>query len=270
MEFAGLRDEIVEVEPSVIKVAETRIDEHAVRELLKCYDAADWLKKTKRHKRSDSEFLTELAGRVCYRSFGLGLNPNITKVREDPSDYLRNIVRSRHGSVLEHSSVTFAFLNVSRVFTHELVRHRAGTAISQESMRYVRPVDLKLWLPQDLRPVSRDFVAIVEEIRKGYRKLEAHFPWDEMNFEEKKRVTSALRRILPNGLATNVIWTANHRTIRWVIEMRTDPSAEIEIREVFGSVAQICVRDYPLLYGDFAKKVLADGTFQYVPEFSKI
>jgi thymidylate synthase (FAD) len=118
--------------------------------------------------------------------------------------------------------------------------------------------------------VSRDFVTIVEEIRKGYRKLEEHFPWDKMNFEEKKRVTSALRRILPEGLATNVIWTANHRTIRWAIEARTDPSAEIEIRKVFDSVAQICTRDYPLLYGDFTRKTLGDHTSQYKPEFSKV
>jgi thymidylate synthase (FAD) len=265
-----LRDETVEVKPHVIKVAETRIDEDAVRELLKYYDAVEWLKKTIRHKRSDSEFLAELAGRVCYRSFGVGLNLNVTKIREDPGGYLRNILRSRHGSVLEHATVTFAFLDVSRVFTHELVRHRAGTAISQESLRYVRPLDLNLWLPRDLKPVSKDFVAIVEEITKGYRKLEGHFRWDEMNFEEKKRVTSALRRILPEGLATNVIWTANHRTIRWAIEARTHSSAEIEIREVFGSVAQICIRDYPLLYGDFRKKALEDGTFQYEPEFSKV
>ena len=265
-----MRDKTVEVEPHVIKIAETRIDENAVRVLLKHYDAMEWLKKAKRDKRSDSDFLTELAGRVCYRSFGLGLNPNLTRIRDDPGDYLRNILRSKHGSVLEHATVTFAFLNVSRVFTHELVRHRTGTAISQESLRYVRPLDLNLWLPRDLKPVSRDFVTIVEDIRKGYRKLEGHFRWDEMNFEEKKRVTSALRRLLPEGLATNVIWTANHRTIRWAIEARTHPSAEIEIREVFGSVAQICIRDYPLLYGDFGKKDLEDGTTQYTPEFSKI
>jgi thymidylate synthase (FAD) len=260
----------VEVEPHVIKVAETRIDEDAVGKLLKHYGATEWLGRTRRRRRSDSEFLTELAGRVCYRSFGLGLNPNLTKIREDPGQYLQNILRSRHGSVLEHASVTFAFLNVSRVFTHELVRHRAGTAISQESLRYVRPLDLSLWLPRDLKPVSRDFVGIVEEVRKGYRELEDHFPWDKMNFEEKKRVTSALRRILPEGLATNVIWSANHRTIRWAIEARTDPGAEVEIREVFGSVARICIRDYPLLYGDFRKRALEDGTFQYTPQFSKV
>jgi thymidylate synthase (FAD) len=91
-----------------------------------------------------------------------------------------------------------------------------------------------------------------------------------MPFEQKKRVTSALRRILPDGIATNVIWTANHRTLRWVIEMRTDPSAEVEIRKVFGQVAEICMRDYPILYSDFSLKQLPDGTCQYTPKFSKV
>jgi thymidylate synthase (FAD) len=254
----------------VIKLAETSVDQSAVRELVRHYDANDWLKKTRRYKRSDSELLTELAGRVCYRSFGTRLNPNIKRIRENPREYLHNVLKSRHGSVLEHSSVTFCFLDVSRVFTHELVRHRAGTAISQESLRYVRPQHLDLWVPADLSPVSREFIAIFEEIRNGYRRLEASFPWEEMSFAEKKRITSGLRRILPTGLATNMIWTANHRTIRWVIEMRTDPSAEVEIRKVFGLVAQICIKDYPFLYGDFERRTLDDGTYQYVPKFSKV
>jgi len=75
---------------------------------------------------------------------------------------------------------------------------------------------------------------------------------------------------LPDGIATNLIWTANHRTIRWVIEMRTHPSAEVEIRMIFGKVAEICIRDYPLLYADFTAKILADGTAQYIPKYSKV
>jgi thymidylate synthase (FAD) len=150
------------------------------------------------------------------------------------------------------------------------VRHRAGTAISQESLRFVRPQEISLWLPPDLQKVSREFEGAVQEITAVYRELESKFDWDKMTFEEKKRVTSALRRILPDGIATNVIWTANHRTLRWVIEMRTDPSAEIEIRKVFGQVAEICIHDYPLLYADFTKTQLPDGTFQYTPKYSKV
>jgi thymidylate synthase (FAD) len=258
------------IEPKVIKLAETRLDPKGVQQLAEHYQAVEWLNNARNLQPNESEFLIELAGRACYRSFGVGLNPNVTKIRDNPRDYLTNVLEKGDGSILEHANVTFAFLNVSRIFTHELVRHRAGTAISQESLRYVRPKEVNVWMPPDVEPVSKKFLETVEDIQRHYRDLEAGFDWDKMTFEQKKRVTSALRRILPDGIATNIIWTANHRTIRWVIEMRTDPSAEIEIRKVFGQVAEICMRDYQLLYSDFSRRTLPDGTSQYVPKFSKV
>jgi thymidylate synthase (FAD) len=258
------------IEPIVIKLAETRIDEKGVQEFASKYAATDWLNRVRPAQPNDAEFLIELSGRACYKSYGVGLNPNISKIREDSRDYLRNVMEKGDGSILEHATVTFAFLNVSRIFTHELVRHRTGTAMSQESLRYVRPRKVNVWMPDDLRSVSKEFAETVEEIKRRYHELEAKFDWDRMNFEEKKRVTSALRRVLPDGIATNIVWTANHRTIRWVLEMRTDPSAEVEIRHVFGQVAEICMRDYPILYSDFTITKLPDGTSQYVPKFSKV
>ena len=257
-------------EPIVVKIAETRVIPEGVKELIGHYAAEDWLKNTSSQSRSDAEFLTEIAGRVCYKSFGLGLNPNITKIRESPREYVENILKSKHGSVIEHACDTFAFLNVSRVFTHELVRHRAGVAISQESLRYVRPSELGIWVPPDISEIREPFLILVEQIEAGYRQLEGKLDWNRMNFEKKKRLTSALRRVLPDGIATNVIWTANHRAIRWIIEMRTDPSAEVEIRKVFGMVAEICIRDHPLLYSDFVKHQLDDGTVRYEPSHSKV
>ena len=256
-------------EPIVIKVAETKVDANGVQKLMERYKATDWYKRVKSTQPNDSEFLIELSGRMCYKSYGVGLNPNVTKIREDSRDYLTNVLAKGDGSILEHATVTFAFLNVSRITTHEIVRHRAGTAISQESLRYVRPQEILFWIPPDLQKVSSEFEESLQEITKRYRELESKFDWDRMTFEEKKRVTSALRRILPDGIATNMVWTANHRTLRWVIEMRTDPSAEVEIRKVFGQVAEICIHDYPLLYADFSKTQLPDGTFQYTPKYSK-
>jgi thymidylate synthase (FAD) len=261
---------MVKIEPVAIKIAETKLDSSGVQKFIARYDATDWFKRVRPAQPNDAEFLIELSGRACYKSYGVGLNPNVKRIRDDSRDYLTNVLEKGDGSILEHATVTFAFLNVSRVFSHELVRHRAGTAISQESLRYVRPREISLWLPPDLEHVSQEFEAVVDAIKKHYRQLESKFDWDNMPFEQKKRVTSALRRILPDGIATNLIWTANHRTIRWVIEMRTDPSAEVEIRKVFGQVAEICIRDYPLLYSDFTKKRLPDRTFQYTPRFSKV
>jgi thymidylate synthase (FAD) len=105
----------------------------------------------------------------------------------------------------------------------------------------------------------------VERTEDAYRALEKGINWDTMDMDSKKRLTSAIRRILPDGLATNLIWSANHRTLRWVIEMRTDPSAEVEIRMVFDQIAQICTRDYPNIYQDMVRKELPDGTGSWKP-----
>src|SRR5713226_1290895 len=77
-----------------------------------------------------AEYLTEVAGRVCYMSFAKP-RPGGNKV------YLDHILEVGHGSVLEHAVWNFVITGVSRTLTHELVRHRAGWAYSQLSQRYV-------------------------------------------------------------------------------------------------------------------------------------
>ena len=154
--------------------------------------------------------------------------------------------------------------------THELVRHRVGTAISQESLRYVRPTDIGLWLPPDLANKKMKIRAIVERIEEGYRDLEKSYDWGGMNFDAKKQITSGLRRILPDGIATSIVWTANHRTIRHVIAMRTAEPAEAEIRYVFDKVARLMKKKFPLIYADFEYTKLPDNTRSWHPKFAKV
>ena len=168
-------------------------------------------------------------------------------MRSDRREYLENILRSAHGSVLEHANYTFALRNVSRVFTHELVRHRAGSAFSQESLRYVRLTDIGFRVPPALEPVRERALAIVEALEEFQRDAAAALGLDDegVPFHVKKEVTSALRRLAPIGLSTDIIWTANLRTLRHVIEMRTDEGAEEELRSVFDEVARVMVREAP-------------------------
>jgi thymidylate synthase (FAD) len=261
------------VEPHVFMIGETKMDMNQTRQMLRALGgttALGWFSKTLRGSTSQGELLTEIAGRICYKSFGVGLNPNVTKIRQSSTDYIQNTLSKGDGSIFEHASCTFAFLNVSRVFTHELVRHRVGVAISQESLRYVRPSELGLWLPPELSDKKVQFKMIVEQIEEGYRDLEKSYNWDNMNFETKKRITSGLRRIMPDGMATSIIWTANHRTIRHVIAMRTAESAEVEIRYVFDKVARLMKKRFPLIYTDFTFTRLSDGTRSWRPKFTKV
>jgi thymidylate synthase (FAD) len=263
-----------ELEPKVIKIAETKTDPIAIDELMKEYGASaqEWYSKRAPAWKSNGETLIEIAGRACYRSFGTGLNPNLTKVRSESGKYFENILRRGDGSILEHATVTFALMWISRVLTHQLVRHRAGTAFSQESLRYVRATEIQIpslsvWAPRELPEDARDeLMKALFAIEKTYKSIDAKIPWSTLSFDEKKRATSAIRRILPQGISTVIIFTANHRALRWMIEMRTDPAAEVEIRQIFSQIAEICIRDYPLLYSDFDKSILEDGTTQYKPK----
>ena len=260
------------VEPEVYLIAESKVNPEQVKAMLASVGkdtATNWFARTKEASKSDGELLTEVAGRICYKSFGVGLNPNVTKIRESSRDYIDNTLSKGDGSIFEHASCTFAFLNVSRVFTHELVRHRVGVAISQESLRYVRPTELRFWLPPELQDKKKEVKAIVEQMEENYRGLEKTYGWDKLNFDVKKRITSALRRLMPDGMATSIVWTANHRTIRHVITMRTAESAEVEIRFVFDRVARLMKEKFPLIYQDFEFTELEDKTRCWRPKYVK-
>lgn len=241
------------IEPQVFLIGETRIVEEGLQAYLDTL-APDW----KTDAPSDAEKLVEVMGRLCYRSFAPGLNPNVTKVREGNRKYIGHVLESGHGSVLEHANFNFVFKDVSRVFTHELVRHRAGVAISQESLRFVRLDNLGIWPPLSVKE-DKDAMIIyysaVNYLEETQRLLAQKFKLDdpEMPFSKKKELTSFMRRLAPEGLATTIGWSANARTLRWVIEARTAPQAEEEIRFVFDKVAEIVTERYPNLFKDFAK-----------------
>jgi thymidylate synthase (FAD) len=258
------------VEPKVFLIGETKIIEEGLEAYLKHLGVLDW----KSDAPSDSEKLIEVMGRLCYRSFKPGLNKNVTKIREKNSDYIANILNVKHGSVIEHPVMNFIFADVSRVFTHELVRHRSGVAISQESLRFVRLDNLGQWLPTVIRENEKAVEIFNETFNhlEGLQiKLAELFSLDSegMPFSIKKEITSALRRIAPIGLATTIGWSANPRTIRWVLEMRTHPTAEEEIRFVFGKVGEIMIKRYPNLFSDF-EVIMENGLPWYKPKNSKV
>lgn len=246
---------MLETRPQVFVVARTAVDLDGMRGYLKSVGGESWIDRQGAGHGDDAELLVEFCGRACYRSWEPGLNPNVSRIRTDRRAYLTNLLVSAHGSVLEHVTWTFAFRNVSRVFTHELVRHRAGSAFSQESLRYVRLTEIGFRVPPALESLRAQVIHLVEQLeefqRDAARALE--IDQDGVPFSVKKEATSALRRLAPIGLSTDIIWTANARTLRHVIEMRTAPGAEEEIRLVFDDVGGIMQREAPLLFGDLAR-----------------
>lgn len=151
--------------------------------------------------------------------------------------------------------------------THELVRHRAGSAFSQESLRFVRLDEIPFRIPEVMEPLRDKIVNIVETLEEFQISAAEHFDLDGegLPFHVKKEVTSAMRRLAPEGVSTVIFWTANVRTLRHTIQMRTHPSAEEELRTVFNRIGEIMVEEAPLLFGDF---VVEDGA--WTTEYRKV
>ncbi len=216
--------------PTIHLIARPQVDLEGMRAYLEDVGGASWLDRRVEEaggadQLNGAQILAEFGGRACYRSWEPGLNPNVTRTRTDQDEYFANILASAHGSVLEHANFSFAFRNVSRVATHEIVRHRAGAAYSQESLRYVRLVDIGFRVPPALEPLQNQVIELVERLEEFQVSAAEALKIDEegVPFHYKKEVTSALRRLAPIGLSTDIIVTMNVRTLRHVIEMRTAP-----------------------------------------------
>ena len=257
------------VEPKVFLIGESKVDHEGLQAFLQHLGAPDW----KSDAPSDVELLSEVYGRACYRSFGTELNPNISRVRKTNESYLTNVIEKGDGSVLEHGVANFFMADVSRVFTHELVRHRVGTAISQESLRFVRLTDVSWYAPvsiQESPEAMTIFARTMEELSRIQRELSDLFDLDnQASFDEKKEITSAMRRIAPIGLATTIGWSCNMRTLRHVLEQRTAPWAEEEIRLVFGKVGEIALKRWPNMFADYRVEIV-DGLPVYTTENRKV
>lgn len=268
-------------EISVRVLASTVVDREAVRQWLDEL-GADEFDIPSEETVSDPALLVALAAKQCYMAFQPGLNPNVNKVRADMVDYLDNVLKQRHGSVLEHVVFTFGINGCSRVFTGEMNRHRAGVGISERSMRYIRYTKIKFWMPECFREDGADTPDFAKKKRESRELLTAQFEsqeemmiifadiWakelaPESTFHAKKVLTSAFRRGIGMGIATGGVWSLNLRALRHVIALRTDAGAEEEIVHVFKKVGKIMIARVPELFGDFKE---VNGSL--VPEYWKV
>ena len=132
----------------------------------------------------------------------------------------------------------------------------------------MRLADIGFRVPPALEPMRERVLALVEQLEEFQRSAADALQLDAegVPFHVKKEITSALRRLAPTGLSTDIIWTANVRTLRHVIEMRTAEGAEEELRLVFDEIASIMRTETPGLFQDFARQ--DDGS--WLPEHHKV
>ncbi len=222
--------------------------------------------------------LTKFAGQLCYMSFGPGRTKNA-----DAQRYLDHIKESGHGSVFEHTNLTFLLYGISRSLTHELVRHRAGFGFSQVSQRYVSGKVLRFVERPEYRnvpPLHDSFMRRIDFLAEEYGELtekllelqkeEFELLSGEGRTEMRKKVQQSARSTLPNETEAPIVVTANVRSWRHFIEMRCNGGAETEIRGLALRIFLCLLLAEPLLFSDYSLVKLNDGTYVVETPWRKV
>jgi len=224
----------------------------------------------------NGEDLIERACRTCYLSFNRYDPPKSTE------ELIKKILRHGHFSVLEHASATFRVKGGSRVFTHEMVRHRLVSP-SQESQRYVcyadRPGDPDAKSFKDRpRKKTRDFEVVVPptvdaaDFTNGQSPRDAYMNACAEIYELYERLLSAgvppedARYILPNATTSEIVLTGNFREWRHVCTVRTTPQAHWEIRMVMMQILTQMKALAPIVFHDFELDTERMVAFRNDPE----
>jgi len=210
---------------------------------------------------SEGGIVIEMAARSCYRSFDLKQNENLTRIREKHDDYMLNIVEQEHGSCFAHAHITIAFCNVSRVFTHEMVRHAIGNAFSQESGRFVPLKNFVMRFPLILAKYKDKLARKMQEVDELLTEIydeemygDGHQSADILKkrpFSWTKEFQSALRRFAPT-VNTNIVVTFNWRSFRWFVSQRSAEGVEEEMREIAVMAFDLVKEECPDMFLDLS------------------
>ena len=226
-------------EPEVFLIAEPHINFDGLNDFLgECgYPEAHESVK------QEAGVVVEIGGRMCFGSY-----KNFGKTVE----LVTKAVELGHGSIFEHANFTFAIARCSRGFTHQMVRHRAGFAYSQESTHYIKYThDNARFCVEPYSydtPEKKETVEIfLNQSINGYEIL-----YDMLKAEETTKHNScgAARQLLPNAIEAKILITANMRAWRHFCEERGNPHNTLEIRMVACKVLSILQkRAKVLVYG---------------------
>jgi thymidylate synthase (FAD) len=161
------------------------------------------------------ELLIAKCASTCYDS--------VPKELEAARKMIKAIIKAGHTSCIEHASITFELDEISRVVTHELVRHRLAS-FSQRSQRYVNEANPQYVIPDELKDNNEAmeiYTNTMNLVWKAYADLQ------KLGYKNE-----IARYVLPNSCETKICFTANFRSLRNFLKLRCSKRAQPEIRKM--------------------------------------
>lgn len=221
-----------------------------------------------------NEILVEAAGRVCYNSFS-------KRRLGGTKAYVDHILEQGHGRVLEAAVFSFIFADISRACSHELYTHGPGWSKSMRSTRYVNETESAFVCPPDIKEGTEEYkdwelacchaqwkyTSVLADLENRFG---GSYDSDKVPTAAKKRARQAARYLLPHSLATTVFATVNARALRQFLEVRCHEAADVEIRQLGNRVYEKVLAAAPLLFGDYVRTDLPDGTYALSTTYRKV
>ncbi len=188
---------------------------------------------------SDAELKVAMAAKLCYSPSNISSLKNKIE-SNDQHDFINNIVDMGHLSVLEHVSFSFSIEGVSRVLTHQLVRHRVAS-YSQQSQRYVKADGGFEYITPDSVKADKEshvkFDSLMNDIAKLYDELlSLNVPAEDARY------------ILPNAAETKIIVTMNARELLHFFSLRSCNRAQWEIRNLSDKMLGLAHSIAPIIF----------------------
>jgi thymidylate synthase (FAD) len=179
-----------------------------------------------------------IAARLCYSKLGIiELSEKLTE--EKVKELIKKLKNSGHLSPFEHSNFTFGIEGISRVTSHQLVRHRIAS-YSQQSQRYVRVSDASFVVPPSIER-NREAKSLVTQINETAKEI--YQKLIDLGVPEEDA-----RYILPQGITTKIIVTMNARELLHFFNLRCCLRAQWEIRMLANSMLKEVKRVAPLIF----------------------
>jgi len=171
----------------------------------------------------EPEKLVAIAARLCYSPVGVeDLDEQLGL--EAAQKLVRFVIKSGHLSTTEHVYFTFGIEGISRVLSHQLVRHRIAS-FNQQSQRYVKfKENYEYIVPDSIKQnkkISEKYNSFISDIHKFYEEMIN----DGIEAEDA-------RYILPNSSETKMIVTMNARELLHFFTVRCCNRAQTEIRDL--------------------------------------
>jgi len=166
----------------------------------------------------------------------LEVDKAVNMTQEEKAEELKYVLNTISGP-WEFINYTFMIKDVTRAFTHELVRSRVGTSFAQESMRFASKENFSYRneiSEEEFPEAFKSYEGIMDDIDDTYHSMIV----DGVPIQEA-------RGVLPTNILTNIVMNINLRALSTMLNLRLCLRTAGEYQQVAKEFRELVMKVHP-------------------------